>query len=182
MNTPSLYQKLLGASWSDLAADVQAMHAAGGLKANGRFEITHGANLAARLLAKLARLPAAGADVPVTLEVIAQAEGAEVWQRNFGGKPLVTQQTAWAGGLVESFGLLWLLFDLRVADGALHYRQNRAWLSLGSVRVPVPRWCAPCIAAREWATTTGTQVIVEVSLPLVGALVTYRGAILLSSK
>ena len=168
----SLYQNLLGASWAELAENVRAMHTTAGAEVRGHFTITHGTRRAARWAAWAGRLPAAGAQVPVTLRVTTDARGRESWQRNFGGTPLITQQLAINEGLAEKLGILWLLFDLSVAEGALHYQQKRAWLGLGPVRVPVPHWAAPRIAAREWAEGEGTQVLVEVSLPVLGPLIT----------
>ena len=176
----SLYQGLLGVAWARLDERVAAMHAADGVAATGRFTITHGANPAARMLGRLARLPGAGLDVPVTLEVSRRGTDGELWQRNFGGVALVTQQKAVDGCLAEGFGHLWLLFQLMLVDGALIYRQVRAWLQCGPVRLPLPRWLAPRITAREWAGGAGedvTRVLVQVALPVLGPLITYQGEI-----
>ena len=92
----------------------------------------------------------------------------------------MSEQYAGPGGcLVERFGLLDIWFRLAVVDGTLCFRQESVGLSYGALRVPLPRWLAPQITAREWAIPgqVRVQVAVSVSVPLVGLLLAYAGAI-----
>ena len=178
----ALYPRLVGAAWSALAEPLQRLHL--GLEtvhASGIFTVRHGTRLLARLLAAILRLPMAGEDVPIRLVVTPHRHG-ERWQRLFAERSLMSEQYAGPGGcLVERFGLLDIWFRLAVVDGTLCFRQESVGLSYGALRVPLPRWLAPQITAREWAIPgqVCVQVAVSVSVPLVGLLLAYAGAIAL---
>lgn len=175
----ALYQRLVGGdAWANLAAPVQQFHQfTDSFHGVGLFRVRHGAGLIARLLAWLARLPAPGERVPVRLVVTSRHDG-EHWHREFAGKSFVTEQSAHDGHiLAERIGPTEIRYSLEVMDHALLYRQQSAALRLGSLRVPLPRWLSPRIAAREWVMPgeMRTRVSVKVTLPLVGLLVHYEG-------
>jgi len=160
---------------------VQRLHTTtvGALHASGRFTVRQGDRAPARLLARLLGLPAAGPDVPVKLVVTPHALG-ERWERAFGASRLVSEQRAGRGGLmVERMGPAEVHYRLEVAGGALFYRQAAATLRLGPIGLPLPRWLAPQIVARESAMPDekSTHISVKVSLPLLGLLVSYKGSI-----
>src|SRR5436309_15538246 len=110
-----LYPRLLGDSWHSLDDAVRRLHASGPLvHAVGVFRVRQGSNWLARTLARLARLPAAGENVDIELLVTA-SDGGELWRRTFGGRPLVSMQSARPDGLLlERTGLVELLFQLKV--------------------------------------------------------------------
>lgn len=126
------------------------------------------------------KLPAAGENVPVRLTV-KSAGGRQSWQREFAGHPFITDQREQREGLlVEDFGPTEVCYRLSVSDGALVYQQVKSSLRLGSRRVPIPGPLFPRIAARESASAggiRGTHVLVRVTLPLIGLLVSYEGRI-----
>jgi hypothetical protein len=171
---------LLGASWNDLGQAVQRLHNLGDtVQATGTFQVRHGSNRLARWLARLAGLPPAGEAVEVRLVVTPQGRG-EQWRRTFAGRPLVSFQRPRPDGLLaEHLGPLELRFRLEVAAGALIYHLVGVALRFGSLRIPLPRCCAPCVAAWEKPTETPdrVQVSVEVSLPLLGPLLAYEGTV-----
>src|SRR5256885_13240144 len=71
-----LFPKLLGDSWPRLDETVRRLHGSGTtVRATGVFQVRHGSSWLARVLAWLARLPAAGDAVPVELRVVARADG-----------------------------------------------------------------------------------------------------------
>lgn len=179
--TLDLYPRWLGPAWHDLAESVRRMHRDGAdVRGVGRFVVRHGSARLARCLLWLTRMPPEGDDVAVTLVITREGQG-ERWERSFGSWPLASTQRTWgAGRLAERFGLLELRFQLEVADGALVYQQVGAALCLGSVRVPLPRWVAPRVAAREapGKLPNHTQVSVQVSSPLCGLLISYEGTLL----
>jgi hypothetical protein len=131
-------------------------------------------------MARLMHLPEAGVDIPVRLSVNADAYG-ERWHRTFGagGTPFVTEQRAGESGLmIERIGWTEIRYRLEIAGGALFYRQMGTVLCMGALRLPLPRWLAPRIAARESAIDEKlTHISVEVTLPLVGRLISYKGFI-----
>lgn len=177
----TLYAGLVGPQWANLAEPVRRLHTrASTLHGSGRFTVRHGERSAARWLARLLRLPAAGADVPVKLVVTPHAQG-ERWARTFGATPFVTEQSAAGDGatLVERIGPTEVKYNLEIAGGALYYRQIAAYLRLGPLSLPLPRWLAPHIAARESAMPDekSTHISVKVTLPAIGLLVSYKGYI-----
>ena len=159
---------------------MQRLHM-GALQGTGKFTVRHGNGGLARLLVKLLRLPAAGVDIPVKLSVMTEGAG-ERWQRTFdAGTAFVTEQ--WAGSesglMIERIGPTEIRYRLEIAGGALFYRQTGTKLCLGPLRLSLPRRLAPRIAARESALPEekSTHISVEVTLPVIGRLISYKGFI-----
>jgi len=176
-----LYPLLLRDAWNSLPDRVRRFHSGNGvMQATGRFRVRHSPHRIARFCAWLARLPAPGGDVVIHLTVV-RAEGiAEHWRRSFGGRPLLSYQCARSDGiLVEHWGLLELRFQLDVKDGALLYFPRGSALRLGPFRLPLPGLISPAITASERAGEGDTDISihVEASMPLVGLLMMYEGAI-----
>jgi hypothetical protein len=82
-----------------------------------------------------------------------------------------------AGVLVERMGIVEMRFRLDVAGGTLNYQTISAALRLVFLRVPLPRWLGPHVTARERGVGEMNQihVSVEVSVPLLGRLISYGG-------
>src|SRR5215468_3545115 len=183
LRSPSgLYPKLLGASWSDLDSAIQRLHDSDGtVRAVGVFQVRHGTSRLARILARLARLPAEGEAVDVRLEVTSQ-EKSEEWRRTFAGRPLVSTQSYRPDGrldgvMVERMGIVELRFRLEVVGGAINYHTVGAAVRFGSLHVPLPHWLSPCVTAWERAVGDMNQihVSVNVTFPLLGRLISYEG-------
>lgn len=175
----TLYAQLLGASWAQVADPVRLAHAPSpDVHGHGRMRIGHGRNPAARLLARLLRLPRPCDAAETRLVVTAGADG-ELWVRSFGHDRMVTRQfQSPAGELAERIGLLEFTFHLEASQGSILYRQIGAALCFGAVRVPLPAICAPIVAAREDpAGPHQVHVRVSVEYPLVGMVITYDGTI-----
>ena len=174
----ALYQRLLGRSWSELAPSIQRAHVSSGqLLATGEFAVRNGSNPAAKLIARIARLPRPGLRIPTRLE-IQPFEGGERWTRSFGERRVMTtQRFVSAGLLAERIGRLEFIFELKVDRGSIGYRQAAAAFHLGRWRVSMPSWCMPRVAATETPDESADQVRVRVAvhLPLVGMLLSYDG-------
>jgi uncharacterized protein DUF4166 len=174
----TLYRSLVGPAWDGLPASVRQAHLRDeGLEAAGVLRVERGAGRAARALARLCRLPEAGEGVPVRLSVRREGRG-ERWVRRFGEQRLVSSQRALTGGLLaERFGPLELRFRLATTGGGLRYEHRATRLCAGPLRIPVPGWLAPRVAATEEAAPSAdrTRLRVTVSLPLVGLLLAYDG-------
>jgi hypothetical protein len=177
---PGLYERILKGSWSQLDEAVRRLHAESTVvRVAGTFRIRHGAGRLVRLLAWLARLPAAGEAVDVGL-IITPLNHGEEWRRTFAGRPLVSRQYERGDALLaERVGLLEMRFRLEVVAGILFYKSKSAALCLGPLRLPLPGWFAPRLAAREQpdADREGAYVAIEMSLPLLGLLVAYEGPV-----
>jgi hypothetical protein len=175
-----LYARLLGPAWHGLGEAVRRLHQGGAaVRAAGVFRVGRGASGPARLLARLAGLPAAGEAVDVRLTVVPR-RGGEEWRRTFAGRPLVSRQRAAPDGLLaEGMGPLELWFRLEAAGGALHYHTQAASLLLGPLRIPLPARLAPRVSA--WERPLGDPrrlaVGVEVRLPTGELLVSYEGTL-----
>jgi hypothetical protein len=173
-----LYQQLLGESWWDLDEPIRQLHSSSGtVRAAGTFQVQHGSNRLARLLARLAQLPAAGETVALQLQIITQ-EGDETWLRTFAGRPMVTVQSRRSGGLlVERRGPVEMRFRLEVIAGALHYQTVSVTVGLGALRMPLPRWLRPSITAWEKSADAKEQIDVSVAVqvPWLGRLIAYNG-------
>jgi uncharacterized protein DUF4166 len=175
-----LYQRVLGPSWSELDQAVRQSHLDGeAMQAGGLFQIQHGGSRWAKWLCRTFALPPALTLVNTRLTITRDGAG-EKWLREFGDSSFVSIQSERAGSLlVERIGRLELWFRLNVDGGRLVYRQVAASLRCGPVRIPLPRWCGPRVAAHEEPDDgpNRTRVFVEVSLPLVGLLIAYTGTL-----
>ncbi len=175
---PGLYAQILGPRWHELAEPVRRLHTQGAVvEAAGTFRVTRGSNIAARLLAWLARLPAECDAVDLKLTVTPTGSREE-WKRAFGPQLLVSMQWTQADGLLtEHMGPNELRFQLDVADGTLFYLTKAVALRLGPCRLWLPSFLAPQVTASEKPQGNGVQVSVEVRLPLLGRLITYEGTL-----
>lgn len=181
-----LYERLLGDAWRAIDEPVRRLHERGsGTCGEGLFNVRRG-NFIARALARLAGLPAHGDGVRVRLSVTHTEDGkAERWHRTFEGRVFDTLQREGAGRmLAESAGPFELLFRLSEEGGALVYRQARAALRVGPLRVPLPHALAPRVEARERGAEGGrsVEVYVRSSAPLVGLMLTYEGRLRMESN
>jgi len=181
----TLYERILGTEWNRLAEIVRKAHLETyGEPARGRFRIMRGKGRLAKALAGVLRLPAAGENIPVQLEITSHGRG-EQWLRKFGTKRLTTLQYEAPGGLLaEKFGVLEFRFRLTVVDDCLRYSQESVFLCIGRQRIPLPRWISPSVSATESAAVSAgrTHVKVTVSMPWVGLLIAYDGDLEIPSR
>ena len=148
------------------------------LRAHGVLRVAHGPGRAACVLARVLRLPRAGAAVDTRLVVTETADGEE-WRRTFDDRQLDSRQRACDNGeMVERFRYLELRFVREASDGGVAFRQLGAALVFGPLRLPLPRVCAPRVIAREDPGGPGdVHVDVRVELPGVGSLLRYDGTV-----
>jgi hypothetical protein len=186
-----LYARILRDDWDRIAAPIRRVHSPlPMLRARGQFRVERGGHPMARLLARLLRLPPASDAIDTRLIITAIDHGdySERWERTFGTSRVVTEQhdgpgPASASDLVERFGLLELRFHLDATAGSLRYVQRDAAFRWRSARLRIPAPLAPRVDAREDpAGRTGVKVHVQVTLPMVGPLVTYEGIIEIEVK
>jgi len=167
----SLYERLLGPKYHELAHVLQKFHASDSHgRARGKLAVEHGSGKAARILAWAMRLPEETTQVDVTLQISADKDH-ELWDRTFGSRQLRTRCSAWKGLLVESMGSVVLGFELQVEDGGLRFFHKRSWL-LG---VPLPPWCAPHAQAQVTPAGERWKIDLRLTHPLLGPIVRYYG-------
>lgn len=170
--TPTLFQKLLGASFYALPPSVRALHGVRGqARYAGRATIVRGRNPLARLCAAIARLPKAGEDVATTVTFEA-GPSAETWRRDFAGHAMHSRLHRDGTLLAERLGPLRLRFALHVHDGAI-------WWRTAGVRLfgllPLPAGWFDAVYCREAERDGRYTFEVEAALPLLGPLVRYEG-------
>jgi hypothetical protein len=175
-----LYPHVLQESWSRLPEAVRRLHSEGAVvRAVGTFRVRRGASRFARLLAWLARLPAAAEAVDVVLVITPLADGEE-WRRLIGLRLLASRQYKLGDGVLgERVGPLEIRLRVEVSNGMLLYRTESTSLRLGPLCLPLPRWLAPTAQAREEVDIDriGVHVSVEMNLPWFGRVIAYEGRV-----
>jgi hypothetical protein len=173
-----LYRRILGSAYEDLPAAVRRMHdLAGAMTARGTADVDRGPGPIPWLACRLAGFPKTGRDIPVEVTFRRQ-DGKEIWTRSFAGQTFSSIQgegsgrSAWL--LTERFGPLTFTIALLVEDARLHF-VLRGWSLLG---VRLAGWLAPRSLAFESQEDNLFHFHVEISLPLVGLLVRYRGQLM----
>jgi len=179
-----LYPKLLGAAWQALDPAVQRVHTDASLThAEGTFQVSRAPGSLLGRIFDVAHVPRASNAAQVRLAVSHRGL-VERWQREFGGRPLVTVQSEAPGGLLaERTGVLEFRSRLTVKNGALLFRHTGLAICLGPLRVPLPDWLSIKVGGREGPADAGgdsrphTTVEVRVTGPTGGLLFAYRGTV-----
>jgi Domain of unknown function (DUF4166) len=179
----SLYESLLGKAWAQLPEPVRALHAATPpSEFHGRCSVERGRNPLAKLVVKIIGFPAAGAEQAIKVgferRVLSNGREAELWTRTVSGKSFSSMQFAGQGRtealLCERFGPTTYAMALVVKDAQLHL-VLRGWSFMG---IPLPLWAGP--KAKAYESVEGVegerfQFYVEISHPMIGLIVRYRG-------
>jgi Domain of unknown function (DUF4166) len=174
---PALFRRLLGARFESLPLAIQQAHDVRGvLTLEGIAETAGASNAFGRLIARLFRLPPAGSDLPVRVEMRTQDDGSEDWTRFYPG---VTMQSnlrnadAASMQLDEVFGALSVRLQWSVIQGGLALRPIKARL----FGVPLP-FLTPRSNATETVGPDGRfRFDVPIALPLIGNIAHYRGVL-----
>lgn len=185
-----LYRRVLGSAWDALPEPVRALHdLETGAAFAGAARVERG--LLGGWIADAIGFPRPGEALPLRVELTA-CDRVETWTRDFAGARFTSTQVAGTGAdkglLVERFGPLEFLLGLKVegADGTVDRDGNalspagtrlrlvvRGWRAWG---IGLPRFLAPFSDAFEQADEQGRfRFHVEISHPLVGLIVRYRG-------
>lgn len=170
----AIYARAVGPAFDALPAVLRALHETPGRSLWRGEATTEGASgpLAA-LAARIVGFPGAQTDCPA--EVSIEADGdRSVWRRRIGGHAFssVLSRPRSGGRVSERFGPLSMDLTLTPDGERLIYRVD-GW-RLGPV--PLPRALGPSTRAHEEVDAQGRFVFdVEISAPLVGRLVRYRG-------
>jgi hypothetical protein len=169
--TSALFPMLLGSQWDALDKSVRQMHGgASCLHARGEADVGGATNIAARLVRRVVGLPGPGTQR--SLEFSIEREGSrEVWKRHFAGSTMRSVLDTGGGGLRERLGPLAFLFDLHRDGDAIDWKLRGARL-LG---IPLPRWMSGDVLSRSGSRDGRYAFEVDVQMPLIGTLVSYRG-------
>jgi hypothetical protein len=169
----SPFRAILGAAFAQLPEPVRRLHGlSSDAVAAGRAEISVPRRRLARLIGRLAGLPRAGSDVPVTVSFTVDGQGGERWRRRFGDRRYATTIRAGRGGLlVERFGPLQFRFSLTPSADGLAWRLAE-WRLLG---LRLPRWSLPAVICLEAADDERFRFDIDMAFPLIGPVIHYRG-------
>lgn len=169
--TLALFPMLLGREWDALDEPVRRMHGdAGRLHARGEADVGGAANIAARLLRRIVGLPIPG--TRRQLEFSIERSGyRETWKRTFSGSIMCSVLDPSGGRLRERLGPMAFLFDLHRDGDAIDWKLRSTRL-LG---LPLPRWMSGEVLSRSGSRDGRYAFDVDVRMPLIGTLVSYRG-------
>jgi hypothetical protein len=171
MASLSLYRRVLGASFEQLPEVLRRFHdGPSGGSARGTFRVVRGDGMVRNFVAGLQRMPRAGENVPIWLEVKVKGDR-EQWLRHFPGR--CTRTVQWADGnlLMERSGLTSFSSALVVQGSRVHYEFRRAWFA----GIPLPVWLSPYVDGYVDAGDTGWRVTVHIFAPFLGEIVHYEG-------
>lgn len=167
---PPLYARAMGEAFAALPPAVRRMHEVrSDAGAAGEGRVLRGRGLVARAIGSVMRFPREGL-WPLHV-AFAERGGVERWTRDFGGQVFSSELSAEGAGVAERFGPLRFVFDLPSDASGLEMRLTR-WTAFG---LPMPRFLAPHISAREWEAGGRFRFAVAVALPLIGDVVRYDG-------
>lgn len=170
-----LYQRALGSAWENLAPQIRELHSVTGQSVfKGRCRVDRGRSPLSMLVARLVGFPRAGADQEVIVTLTAQGDG-ERWVRRIGGRRFSSLQrpgrrtSEWL--IRERFGAVCVHMALLIDGGSLRYVIRR-WTLFG---IPLPLALGPQSRASESTEHGQFRFDVEISHPLTGLIVRYRG-------
>jgi len=176
----SLTERAIGsAAFASLPQSLRSFHGCDGEPVwRGLADVEGPARGLATFAARLVGLPAAAANVPLTVTVERRAQdGApapeEIWTRRFGAQSFFSRLSSPRDGEAwERFGPLRFRLGLAILDGRLRF-PVAAW-KFGPI--PLPLRLAPRSQACEWEDEQGRfRFDVDLSLPILGRLARYRG-------
>jgi NAD(P)-dependent dehydrogenase (short-subunit alcohol dehydrogenase family) len=169
-----VFDQVLGAQTDRLPATVREFHDPASHPVwHGEADIERGQSLVSRLIGRLIGLPAAGRAQPVQVSVERDADGHELWTRNFGGQAFHSRMGSGSDGkLTETFGPFVFTLDLAASESGtqLPVESGRCF------GIALPRFLLPSSNAREFADENGRfRFDVRIDLPIFGLLAHYRG-------
>jgi len=170
-----LFRQILASAWTELPAEIQELHDVDSHKRfSGEATVTRGRSLLAGMVARIVGFPAASNSVSVTVDIQRSADR-ETWKRNFDGHSFASEMSLGKGYfsrlVCERFGPCKFGMALVIDKNRLRYVPRR-WTFLG---IPMPIFLAPSGKMVETADRGKFNFHVEIGLPVVGHIVTYKG-------
>lgn len=166
-----LFRRLAGPAFEQLPLMIREIHTGARYASfSGACTIDRGQHWLARLIAMIAGMPSATAQVALRVEIEADEAG-ETWTRHFGACVLRSELQMRNGLLVERLGPMAIAFQVEAYSDMLH------WLPQGGrvLGIPFPARFFKGISAVESLSNGCYGFNVRASLPLIGLIVHYRG-------
>jgi len=171
----SLYAQAMGDDFDRLDDTVRRFHSLRGhVRLAGHCVIDGPTSWVGRCFGRIVGVPVTRVEDHFVFELHAD-ETQERWTRRFPHMTMRSRMRAIDGQLVEHLGPLAFRFRLHAVDGALTMELKRMTV----FGMPLPRWFAPSIRARETGREGRFHFEVEASLPLLGRVTAYEGHLVL---
>lgn len=173
---PSVFRRLLGKAFDHLPPAIRQAHDVQGFLAlEGEADATGPDNWIGSAIAFLFRLPPAGKNLPVRVEMRSEDDGSETWTRIYPGVTMrsnLRDPDPATRQVDEVIGPVAVRLAWQVTADALELTTLHARL----FGIPLPRALKPRSHARESVDANGTfRFDVPIALPLIGTIVHYRG-------
>ncbi|MEQ8823180.1 MAG: DUF4166 domain-containing protein [Filomicrobium sp.] len=172
-----IYRQVLGSAFDTLPQQVRSLHDSTKMRRwVGQAEVRRGKGVLANAIAWAIGFPAAASKIPVNVVLSPEARG-ERWTRDFGGKVFSSYQECGEGRnehlMIERFGIISVALALVAEDDRL-YLIPRRWSCLG---IPLPGFLLPRGTTFEDEQDGNFCFNVEITAPIVGLIVAYKGTL-----
>jgi hypothetical protein len=174
---PAIVETWFGDAFAKLHPLLQELHRSGGAL-SGTVEVRLGTGLAGWVGRRLAqKLGVPPRDGSASMRVAIYSTGTELhWDRTFNETSTFASTFTPSGRYpsgywVESSGLLRLKLAVSIVDGGWVWRPIGGRLG----RIPFPIWLLPRTVASKRIDNGQYQFKVEIGLPLLGTILSYRG-------
>ena len=171
----ALFQSALKDEYAHLPKPLQDAHLVTSYKTlAGTVDVQRGKNPLANLIALLFGFPKTQKDAPIKVSMDLQGEK-EIWTRTIGKSAFksVLSEGQNRNEIFERFGPVKFKIKLLHRDGRLHYGLDIARF-LG---IPLPKFLTPNSETYEWSRDGKFKFHVDISLPLLGRLIQYKGTL-----
>lgn len=174
-----LVENWFGAAFTQLAPQLQALHGQGGTL-RGPCGVTYGSGLAGmvgKVLARKLGIDDGRRAAMLSVKIGSDATGL-LWSRRFNDGPLFVSHFEPVGHYPDGYwlersGRVKLRFGVSIKNGAWHWEQQRlSWLGM-----PLPGALMPRVIASKAVIDASYVFCVAVKFPLLGTVLSYRGAL-----
>jgi saccharopine dehydrogenase-like NADP-dependent oxidoreductase len=179
ISTPApLFRRLLGNAYDALPSVIRQAHEVHGvLVLEGKADAASPDHVLGDLIARLFRLPRSGSNMPVRVEMRSEDDGSETWTRIYPGVTMrsnLRNADSATHQVTEVLGPLSIRLQWNASERDLQLRTIGARM----FGCPLPDFLHPRSHASETVGADGQfHFDVPIALPLIGAIVHYRGTL-----
>ena len=170
----ALFRRYLDSGWKLLPDAIRDLHRARRKYSPAYASVDRGTSAASRFVGRVFRFPAEGSGIPISVRIESK-NGKERWYRDFDGHRFSSTHSLGRRRcerlMCERFGPVKVGMALLPEDGKLRY-VTRKWSFLG---IPLPGYMLPKGDMYEAEIDARFHFHVEIRLPVIGHLVTYKG-------
>ena len=170
---PPVFRQVLGADYETLPPALQNGHDVTNFKTmTGRVDITRGKNLLTNLMANIIGFAKTQKSAPISITMDVRGHS-EIWTRTIGTTDFksVLSPSHKPHEVFEQFGPTKFKMLFRVEDEKLHYDI----IGASVLGIPLPKFLRPKSVTHEREENGKFIFDVDISLPLLGRLIAYKG-------